>query len=67
MARRIFENKIQQQRQTNAETLMKYINKVAREEAIELEVIEQRKEQADNLLNQTENENQKLKELIDNV
>jgi hypothetical protein len=67
MARRIFENKIQQQRQTNVETLMKYIDEVTGEEANELEVIKQRKEQTDNLLNQTENENQKLKELIDNV
>jgi hypothetical protein len=45
MARRIFENKIQQQRQTNAETLIKYIDEVTGEEANELEVIKQRKEQ----------------------
>jgi hypothetical protein len=36
MARRIFENKIQQQRQTYAETLKKYVDEAAREEANEL-------------------------------
>jgi hypothetical protein len=38
---------------------------VAIEKANELEEMKQRTEQADNLLNQTENENQKLKELIE--